>query len=223
MRHVFLPLFLLVSVLSYGQRATEVGVFFGASNYQGDFAKSPISFNETNLAYGLVYQRFIDPQWGVKGSLTFGKISGSDRNLDPVILKDRDWSFQTNIAEIAGHFQFHPWGKARLNQVGRLQRHISPYASLGLGLAFAEAKLDVPADDLVRSREPDDRSVFFSVPVSAGIRYVMSEKLTINAEFGQRATFSDYLDNVSRNGNPDTNDWYMFFGLGLTYSLMAEY
>lgn len=223
MRHVFLLLFSLVSVLSYGQRAAEAGVFLGASNYMGEFAQSPISFNETNAAFGLVYQRFIDPQWGVKGSLTFGKVSGSDRNLNPIILKDRDWSFQANVTEIAGHLQFHPFGKARYNQVGNVQKHISPYASLGLGLAFAEAKLNVPADDRVRSIEPDDRSIFFAVPISAGVRYVMSEKLTINIEYGQRATFSDYLDSVSRNGNPDTKDWYMFFGVGLTYSLMAEY
>lgn len=223
MRHVFLPLFLLASVLVYGQRASEVGVFLGASNYMGEFAKSPISFNETHAAFGVVYQRFIDPQWGVKGSLTFGKISGSDRNLDSRILKDRDWSFQANLTEVAGNLQFHPWGKARFNQVGQLQKHFSPYASLGLGLAFANARLDVPADDLVRSREPDNRSVFFSVPVAAGIRYVMTEKLTLNLEYGQRATFSDYLDSVSRNGNPDHKDWYMFFGFGLTYSLMAEY
>jgi len=223
MRHVFLPLFLLASVLVYGQRSTEVGVFLGASNYQGEFSKSPVSMNETNAAFGLVYQRFIDPQWAVKGSLNFGKISGSDRNLDPIILKDRDWSFQTSITEVAGHLQFHPWGKARFDQVGGLQKHLSPYASLGLGLAFAKAKLEVPADDRVRSQEPDDRSVFFAVPVSVGLRYVMSKKLTLNAEFGQRATISDYLDGVSRNGNPDLNDWYMFFGLGLTYSLMAEY
>lgn len=223
MRSVFLPLFLLAAMAAYGQRAAEIGVFLGAANYQGEFSKTPISFNETNAAFGVVYQRFIDPQWGVKGSATLGKISGSDRNLDPVILKDRDWSFQTNIFEVAGHLQFHPWGKARYNQVGALQRHVSPYVSLGLGLALADAKLQVPADDLVRSREPDDRGVFFSIPVSAGLRYVMSKKFTINAEFGQRATISDYLDSVSRNGNPDRKDWFMFFGLGLTYSLMAEY
>lgn len=223
MRHVFLPLFLLASALVFGQRSAEVGVFLGASNYQGDFAKSPVSFNETNAAFGLAYQRFIDPQWAIKGSATFGKISGSDRNLEPIILKDRDWSFQSNIFEVAGHLQFHPFGKARYNQVGRLQKHLSPYASLGLGLAFADSKLEVPTDDLVRSREPDDRSIFFAVPISAGLRYVMSEKLTLTAEFGQRATFSDYLDGVSRNGNPDYKDWYMFFGFGITYSLMAEY
>lgn len=225
MRTTLLLLAFLAAVVSaaWGQRASEAGLFVGIANYQGDLARTPVTISETNLAVGVFYQRFLDSQWGVKVSATTGKISGSDRNLNPVILRDRDWSFTAQAWEFAGHLQFHPWGQARFDQVGRLRRSLSPYGSVGLGLVFAKSRIVAPADDLFRVNEPNDRDVFFSIPISGGLRYVASKKLTIYGEFGTRATFSDYLDGISRNGNSNAKDWFMFGGIGVTYNFMAEY
>lgn len=223
MRIVLLPLFLLGSIAMSAQRTAEAGLFLGGANYQGDFAKTPVSFNETGPVAGIMYQRFLAPLWGVRASVTFGQISGSDANLGESVQRYRNWSFRANVFEAAGHMQFHPWGRARYDQVGNFQSHLSPYVSLGLGLTFANARVSAPAEDKLKLPEPDDRNVFLAVPVSAGIRYVMTEKLTLAAEFGQRAVFSDFIDGVSTFGNPDGKDWYMFFGFGLTYTLMAEY
>lgn len=223
MRNVILLLFLLPAGALHSQRSAEVGVFLGGANYQGDFSQTPISLNETGPAFGVVYQRFFDPMWGIKGSAVYGRISGSDSNLSPDIQRYRNWAFRANVFEVAGHMQFHPWGQARYDQVGYFNSHVSPYVSVGLGLSVANAKVSAPEDEKFKLPEPDDRSVFLAVPISAGLRYVMTPKLTLTAEFGQRAIFSDFIDGVSSFGNPDGKDWYMFFGLGLTYTLIAEY
>ncbi len=223
MRATLLLIFFLMAAGAFGQRATEAGIFFGASNYQGDMAETPVSFSETNFAYGAFYQRFLNPQWGIRGSLTVGRISGKDSNLGPEIQRDRDWTFYANIWEFAGHIQFYPWGRTRFNPTGFLQRHFTPYASVGLGLTFANDKISAPGDEKFKVAETADRNMFFSVPVSVGLRYVMTNRLSLHAEFGQRAVFSDYLDGISKNGNPGAGDWYMFAGLGLTYTFMAEY
>ncbi len=223
MRNTLLLLFLLAATAAFGQRSAEAGMFFGVSNYQGDFAKNPVSLNETGMSVGAVYQYFVDPKWGVKGSFTYGQISGKDSNLGGPPLRYRGWAFRAGIWELAGHVQYHPFGKARQDPAGRLQKSVSPFASLGLGMAYTARKLTVPFEDRALAAEPGARSIFLVMPISAGVRYVASENVTLTAELGQRATFSDYIDGVSKYGNSKARDWYMFFGIGVTYTLMAEY
>ncbi len=223
MKNAFVLMLLSAASVLWGQRSTELGLFVGASNYQGDLAKSPVSFNETSPAIGIVYQHFLDRNWGVKAAINYGKISGRDSNLGPDIQRYRDWVFSANLLEIAGHMQYHPFGKARYDPRGQLVRSLSPYASAGLGMAFARSEVTALEGSRLKVDEPNGRSSFIVIPISAGLRYVMTERLTLTGEFGQRAVFSDFLDGVSNNGNPDAKDWYMFFGLGLTYTLVAEY
>lgn len=214
---------MLLGAAAFGQRTADVGLFAGVSNYQGDFARSPVSLNETHFALGALYQYFLNPQWGVKGSVNYGRISGKDSNLGNSVQAHRNWSFESGILELAGHLQFHPWGYARYDDFGMFKRHLSPYLSLGMGLAFAKARVTTLADDKFLLPEPEDRSIFFTVPVSLGLRFVMTERLTLTGEVGQRATFSDYLDGISRYGNANAKDWYMFAGIGLSYTLFAEF
>jgi hypothetical protein len=223
MRYSLLLLFVLLGTAASAQRTADAGLFVGVSNYQGDFALSPMSINETHVAYGALYQYFLNPQWGIKGSLSYGRISGKDSNLGTSIQAHRNWSFESGVLELAGHLQFHPWGNARYDDFGMFKRHVSPYVSLGAGLAFANARVTTPNDDKFLLPEADDRSVFFAVPISLGLRFVMTERLTLTGEIGQRATFSDYLDGVSKYGNANAKDWYMFAGIGLSYTLFAEY
>jgi hypothetical protein len=84
------------------------------------------------------------------------------------------------------------------------------------------------------------------IPFGVGIKYSLSNVIGVSVEWGMRKTFTDYLDDVSttyyldgpsapsslnlqlsdptkdhdagmQRGNPDTKDWYSFFGITLTY------
>jgi hypothetical protein len=206
-----------------GQRASEAGIFLGASNYQGEFSPAPVAFNETRPAIGLVYTQFLDPNWGITGMISYGRITGRDSNLSLDIQRDRNWAFQTGLLEFATSVQYQPWGAPRLNAAGLFFPRFSPYVAAGLGVAFANNTVTVPSEGREIAPEPDAKSVFVTLPVSLGLRFVWSERLTFIGEFGQRAVFSDYLDGVSLRGDPTTNDWFYRFGLGITYTLMAEY
>ena len=86
-----------------------------------------------------------------------------------------------------------------------------------------------------------------SIPFGVGFKYSLSEKIGFNIEWGMRKTFTDYIDDVSTTyyldsstytdpdlvvllsdptlshqpnmarGNPETKDWYSFYGVSLTY------
>jgi hypothetical protein len=67
------------------------------------------------------------------------------------------------------------------------------------------------------------------LPLSLGVKFLLSPVWTVNFEISARKTFYDYLDNVSeeeitdkRNtnfqfGNWGDNDWYYFIGAGVSY------
>lgn len=87
----------------------------------------------------------------------------------------------------------------------------------------------------------------FTIPFGIGVKYGLNKRLAISAEWGMRKTFTDYLDDVSttyyldgttidisnpeeflsdptkqhqamqERGDPETNDWYNFTGVSLTY------
>ena len=69
----------------------------------------------------------------------------------------------------------------------------------------------------IRNDEGKDVDKFITVPFMFGVRIDLHEHVSISGEWGWRATFSDYLDDVSQNGNPNRNDWYLFVGGSVSY------
>jgi OOP family OmpA-OmpF porin len=216
----FLGCLLLMNMLS-AQKSSDVGITIGFMNYQGDFSETPISFSETNLAFGATYRYFFTPQYGVRAGVTYGTLSGADANLDQRI--NRDWSFETDLLELAVIGEWHPIGRVKLNSLGNLEPQFSPYGFLGIGMAFGESKITKPADDPRVLPEPDDRNSYFSIPIGIGVRYDASKYFMISAELGTRATFNDYLDGVGvLYSNTDGNDWYLIGGINISFLIDAD-
>ncbi|MCB0571917.1 MAG: hypothetical protein KDC66_19250 [Phaeodactylibacter sp.] len=220
-----LLLFLFSFLFLNAQRSSEAGIFIGASNYMGDLSPSPLAANETHLAFGGHYRYMAGPKLGLKGSVSFGKISGSDSNIpleDPT-QGARRWDMEAGLMEVALQAEWHFLGTPRYNNAGLYTRQASPFLSAGLGLAFAEAKITTADGDKVRFPEPDDKSAFIVLPLSAGVRFDITESILLAGEFGVRATFSDYLDGLSEYANPKHNDYYLFGGITILYLIDAEF
>lgn len=210
---------------TWGQRSTEAGVFIGVSNYMGDLAPTPIAANETQFAFGGHYRYMLQPKLGLKASVSFAKISGADINRlastpspDP-----RRWTMEAGLLEFAMQGEWHPLATPRFNNAGLYTRQCSPYLGLGVGVTFAEAEVQTGKNDKVRFPEPDDASTFISIPMTLGIRFDVGEYFMLSGEFGLRATFSDYLDGISQNGNPEANDHYFMGGVSVLYLIEAAY
>ena len=209
----------------FAQRSSEAGIFIGVSNYMGDLAPSPLAANETNLAFGGQYRYMFNPKVGLKGSATYGKLTGSDANvpLQNPASNVRRWEMKTGILEAALQAEWHPLGASRYNNAGVYQRQISPYLGAGLGLAFGSADVMVPKNDPTRFPESDAKSAFLVFPLTVGIRFDVTESLILAGEFSVRSTITDYLDGISKNGNPGANDHYMFGGISLLYLIEADF
>lgn len=223
-----LPVLITLLILPFSalsQRSSEAGLFIGVSNYMGDLAPAPLAANETNLAFGGHYRYMLNPKTGVKGSVSYAKLSGSDANIPLADPRPgvRRWEMETGLLEAALQMEWHPLGSSRFNNAGVYQRQLSPFIGAGLGLAFGDAEVKVPEDDQARFPEADDKSAFIVFPVTLGIRFDLSESLILTGEFSVRGTFTDYLDGISQSGNPDANDHYMFGGVSILYLIEADY
>ena len=73
----------------------------------------------------------------------------------------------------------------------------------------------------------DYQSSTFAIPIIVGVKGKFFENFIIGAEVGFRYTFTDNLDGSNpkndnfetlRFGNLNSNDWYVFTGLTLTYT-----
>lgn len=216
---------LILPFMLHGQHASEAGVFIGVSNYMGDLAPSPLAANETQLAFGGQYRYMFNPKTGIKGSVTFSKLSGADANVPLPVPREgvRRWEMETSLLEAALQMEWHPFGVSRFNNAGVYQRQISPFIGGGLGLAFGDAEVKTPANDKTRFPESDHKSAFLVFPMTLGARFDVTESLIITGEFSVRGTFTDYLDGISQNGNPDANDHYMFGGISVLYLIDAGF
>lgn len=199
------------------QQNVEAGFFAGVANYQGDLAEDQIELGETKLAYGGYASYFVNPKFILRGNIYYGYISGTDENSPD--LQFRNYAFSGDILEIGLNGQWLILGRNRYNNSGIFVPQFTPYLSAGVAISTVKSELTYPETDENASMFPEknDTDNFIVVPVSAGLRYEFIEFLTLGFEIGPRATFSDYVDDVSLAGNPNKNDWYLFGGFTLGY------
>lgn len=193
----------------------QAGIFIGASNYQGDLADDQLEFSATGFAAGVSFKHSVNPRVRLRATAYRGIISGSDRNS--ATLSDRAYYFSSRVTEFAAAVEYHPLGQGRYNNANIFTPRLAPFAFVGMGYAHADTDLNVPADSRHLFPEANDTDHFFVLPLGAGLRIDVIQRISFELELGWRATFSDYLDDVSVNGGPDQNDWYWFGGLTTSY------
>ncbi len=142
-----------------------------------------------------------------------GKISGSDENAFDAFGNVRNRSFSRNVIEGTLTLEY--------NFLDYKHEHSpirwSPYLFGGVGFA-----------KLLGEQTGDYNDFQPILPFGLGFKHLIGKQFSLGLEFGLRKTFFDELDEVSGGdqeikdfnyGNPETNDWYSFTSITLTYIL----
>jgi len=205
MRTVYIVLFLNIYCCGYAQYF-EIGLFGGASNYQGDLA--PVAFEpvETHLAYGYFTKFNFNRFLSLKASAYYGKISGSDVNSSDEWRVRRNLSFRSDIWELSAFGEVNITG---LDPHAR-KKLLSPYVFVGFGVFHFNPQAyylgqwydlqPLGTEGQGTSAYPDREKyklTDFSIPMGLGFKGSLSEHWNIAVEMGWRKTFTDYLDDVS--------------------------
>jgi hypothetical protein len=233
MRNLYLLFFLISTFSLFGQsfegnksKALEAGFLFGMTNYSGDLAEKNIQISETKLGYGAYVRYLFSKHFALRAHLISGSISGDDKHAkDPDILR-RQFRFNTNLLEVGLCGEWHILGRKGENSIGEKQRYFSPYVYLGLGMAFSDANAThygPPEDEVIFFKTPlpevAEPQRFLLAPMGVGVQTELTDRVLLGLETGWRPVFSDKLDGVSINGNPDKNDWYYYAGATVSFIL----
>lgn len=195
----------------------EGGVSLGLMTYQGDLVDGFVELSETNLSYGIALRAILTEKFSVRGGFIGGTLTGKDSNSSSPGRQARDFRFKSTLNEfhILGEWNF--LSNSRSSSRGIvLRQNFTPYVFAGIGMIFFQPEV---FQGNVPDPEGTDYSTFnFSIPVGAGFKIGLDDRITISVEGGGRTAFSDHLDGISVLGNSDKNDWYFVGNVMITYT-----
>lgn len=180
----------------------SIVVFTGLMNYQGDLNPNSFTYRHSKFAAGLFVRKPLSRLFALRAGFVIGKIKAADHyNRD--YLRKRNLSFFTSLQEVhvgleltltniparrvtpylyAGiaAFHFNPWAYD-------LQGHktyLHPLSTEGQGLPEFPQQRPYQLTQL-------------SLPFGGGVRYAITDAITLGIEVSQRKSFTDYIDDVS--------------------------
>src|SRR5687768_4422527 len=178
-RLLYIFIFLLLPFATFSQ-SWEIGLFGGASNYQGDLAPD-IVLGETHPAVGLSVKQNLSPFFAFTYNLNFGSVSGNDNNFKYLV--NRNLSFESNILEFSPRveFNFFKFG------LGLRPKRFTPYVFSGItvfyfdpratmdGKEFNLRKMSTEGQGVVDGAPKKYSPLQIAVPIGGGMRFSLNE------------------------------------------------
>lgn len=186
----------------------DFGGGVGISGYNGD-ANSGFPFRHPGFAASVIGRYNIDTRWSLKAQLGGGSLKGNTADMDNVLPGGASYSFTSTVWDmsVSGEFNFFPYG------IGETYKHLrrcTPYLSVGLGA--------------VMSRCGGKSFTAVSVPLGAGVKYRVSERLNLGGELSFSKVFGDHVDGEQlsdlygiKSSFLKNTDWYSRLTVSVTY------
>lgn len=216
---VFLLVFSLPDITQ--AQSHEFGFSIGASNFWGDLGGAnrigrPLFFDleigETRPVLGFTYRYNFDGWKAIRFNIFYASVGGNDDKIDHTIGGDeefrryRNLNFKSDIIELSTQIEIN----LMRYEIGRRRYRFAPYVLLGIGGFYFNpkdqdtgVKLQPLSTEGQGFNEYPDRKPYSLVQVAAligaGIKYNVNEHWSLGFEYGHRLTWTDYIDDVSKN------------------------
>ncbi|HMG14790.1 MAG TPA: DUF6089 family protein [Saprospiraceae bacterium] len=217
---IFSIIFLFFSsVLScFSQQKVEGAIIAGASYYRGDLNEGNIVFDLVHPNFGAAIRYNVMPSFIIKLQAMFGSIAGDDKYTPNEAVRGAYFNNSYFSIGIAGEYL--PLRQARFDGIGDFKKTWSPY--LSFGIEFLQSADEVKCrycgiNNPNSLPEKDDKDTFIGLPFGLGARVDFHPNISIGAEVILQATFSDYLDGISKLGNDQRNDWIIGANFYVSY------
>lgn len=215
--------------LMSGNGKIEAGLSLGPLFFLGDlggnhgvgtkFVKD-VNLPLTNMAKGIYAQFYVKEWLSFRLGANMGRLEGADSAIKTKgeaeqYRKDRNLSFRSDIKEAYLLAEFCP--TYFLEKFDDLQGKIRPYLLIGVGVFHFNPQTNYKAPDGSTQwvdlqplhlegqgmAEYPDRKMYkltqIEIPMGAGIKYYINEKMFVGIEVLHRKTFTDYIDDVSKD------------------------
>ncbi len=219
MKYFAVVLLIILTTLSAKSQTYEIGGLVGGSNYIGDVGKTNY-IAPNNFAFGGIFKWNRSARHSFRGSIMIAGISGDDRDSDENRRKERGYSFKNTISEISVGLEF-TFVEFNVHSGKPVS---TPYLYTGLTYFWYEALYKV--GDVITDY---DGASAPAIPMVIGYKATIGTKMVLAFEIGARYAFTDDLDGSNpvkglkdndqiKFGNTNSNDWYVFTGVTLTFS-----
>lgn len=210
-----LSVFVLLFVIHYylnAQQRFEVAAIGGATYFLGDLNEDKVVYNLIRPNYGLALRYNIIPTLILKAQAVTGMIAGDDKYTENEEI--RGAYFNNRYYSTSFSAEYLPLRKSRSENY-RFNPTWSPYASLGIEYLRSVDKAKCRNCGNALPETPKDS--FISAIFGVGARIDPDKHFSFGSEIIWHAVFSDYLDGISRIGNPNNNDWIVGMNFYVSY------
>lgn len=195
----------------------EAGLTFGLVTYHGDLVSDLVEIKETKLSYGIVLRSVLADKFSVRANFLAATLSGRDSNSSDPGKVNRGFHFKTKIYEFSLMGEWNILGTSRSDKRGGLVgQKFTPYLFGGVGAVLFDP--DVFEGTTQDPEGRDYTTLHVVIPTGVGFKMGLNERFVLSVELGGRTAFTDYLDGISKLGNPSKNDWYWMGNIIVTYT-----
>ena len=192
----------------------EIGGGIGVMTYLGDFNGSLLNGMQPTL--GAVAKYKLNPRMDWVLNIGYGKLKGKseDANTWYPDLEESPITFSTSVVDVNVRFEYNfwPFGTGR-EYLGA--RPLTPFIAIGAGLVLAKP-------------DTGDQAGGLQLPIGAGVKYKLKDRLNLTAEWMMHFTGTDKLDGVEdpygikSTGMFKNTDCFSELRLTLTYDIWAR-
>ena len=185
----------------------SIGAQLGMSGYLGD-ASSNLFAHPGFTATG-DFRYHYDSRWVFGGSLGFQTLSGSTADMDNYLPDGAVYDFKSTVVALNARVEFNFFSFG-IGETYKKMRRWSPYLTLGVGVCLSSS----------------DGSTAFAptIPMGAGVKFKVSERINLNAEFLMIKALGDHIDGPDlsdltqiKSSFLKNNDWYSRISIGISY------
>lgn len=197
---------LLTSIESLIAQEWEFGFNVGAMGYMGELNRhNPLKFTDPAAAINVRYA--FTPYSGLKLGLTQGSIQGADANSSQSFEKTRNLSFKSNITELSLNYEYYFFPFTP----GSGKEKFTPYVFIGFagllfepiaeynGITYKLRELGTEGQGTSFNKDSKYNNIEMSVPFGIGAKYNFVDNFNLGFELGYRNSFTDYIDDISKN------------------------
>lgn len=195
---------ILIIVLFYNvlfSQRSEFGIGLGQSKYYGDLSNNSDFVKTLHPAFQIYYNYYFNNYFNTRLSIAHGTISGSDSYSSQQWQVERNLSFQSSIDEASALGQLHIFGSDKLispyiyagfnvfhfnpkTMYNGQWIYLQPLGTEGQGSEFHPLKTKYSLYDL-------------SLISGFGIKFRITNSLSLSYELGWRRCSTDYIDDIS--------------------------
>ena len=156
----------------------EIGAGTGTVTYLGDYNGSLFKGMQP---WGAVMAKYkMNPRTAIGLTIGYGRLKGSSDKVETWYPQQRP-EFGTKVLNAAMRYEYNFWPFGTGREYRGAQR-LTPFVAIGLGTLYHGGP---------------EKGVTAFLPLGAGVKYKIGDRLNLTAEWGMHFTLSDKLDGVS--------------------------